>query len=335
MDIDIDLDLRWGGFHTPTKRFSRYGQINKVVSDLNTAQLRQHQRTKILKNGVYIEKSIQKKYADKTTIFDRIKRYLNPYIDKAFGCLQNKINPPSGEVIEDVTTSYVLNTTIKDFEYLDETVMRYYSDEPEPAYAVCYSFKRDPKEDLKNTYEILNQNYIKSSVKELSEDNVGSGITHLMLVSNGEERSSRSLEECHVDSLFACKNISRDTFWLTGPVSYKLMLKDIVWKIDVKKRDLYKTLKLIESFDHKIDYWDKLHLKGNEKAGKVLKNIGKFSYENHKDPYNVEFMIDLSRMFPEKAHHITNDIYRELSGRSLGKFTFEKHAEAIVEGNLN
>ncbi len=335
MDIDIDLDLRLGSLHTPEKRFSRYNNIHKIVKNLNKTRLMKCQRTKILKKGLYIEKEIQKKYGDKTSILDRIKRYFNPYLDKAFGCLQKKINPPSGEVVEDVTTSYVINTTKKDFEYLDETVKRYYSDEPEPAYAVCYSFKRDPSDDINRSHNILNQNYIKESVKSLSKRDIGSAVTHLMLVSEGGNNNSRSLEECHDDSLFACKNISGNTFWLTGPVSYKFMLKDIIWKIDVDRRSLYSTLRAIESLDYKLDYWDKAFSKGDNKAEKVLKNIGKFSYKNYQNPENLEFMIDMTNMFPEQADVISEDIYEELSEKDLDIFSFERHAEAIVESHLH
>ncbi|MFO7791648.1 MAG: hypothetical protein R6W73_01515 [Candidatus Saliniplasma sp.] len=331
MDLDTDLDLRWGDLHAPSKAFSEYGSINKVVQDLNTAHLRQYQRTQALKNGVCIERGIKNKYGKKTSILDKIKRYLNPHIDKAFGCLQRKIAPPSGMVVEDVTQSYVLNTTKKDFEYLDETIKNYYSKEPDAAYAVCYSFKRSPVEDIKTSYEILDQSYIKECVKDLTKKDIGSGVTHMMLTSDGESSSSKSLEEAHAASAFACSNISGDTFWLTGPASYKMMLKDLVWNRDIDKGQLYKMLKLIGSMDFKLDYWDKAYLKGHYQAEKVLKNLGKFCYENHAHPDKVEFLIDLTKLFPEKAHKIAEDIYDELSSRGgLSYFSFEEQAETIV-----
>lgn len=328
MDLDMDLDLRWGDIHVPSKAFSHYSNIDKVVHDLNTVPLRRHQRTQVLKNGVRIERGIKKKYGNKTSLFDRIKRYLTPHIDKAFGCLQRKMAPPSGKVMEDVSRSYILNTTEHDFQYLDDTVKSYYSTEPDAAYAVCYSFKRSPVNDLKATSEILDQSYIKKSVKNLTKKDIGSAVTYMMLSS--ESRGSNPLEEAHATSRFACKNISGDTFWLTGPASYKAMLRDLVWNRDIDKKQLYQTLKLIGSMDNKLDYWDKAHQKGTYHADKVLETVGKFSYENHGDPDKVRFFIDMTKIFPHKAHKIAKDIYDELSGKDLSYFSFERRAEDIA-----
>lgn len=334
MDLDMDMDLRWGDLHAPTKRFSTYGGIRKVVRDLNTAPLRQYQKTEVLKNGIYIERGIRKKYGSKTSLVDKIKRYLNPYVDKAFGCLQRKISPPSGEVVEDVTKSYVLNTTESDFDYLDETIKDYYSDEADTVYAVCYSLKRSPVEDLKKSSEILTQKYIKESVNDLARDDIGSGVTHLMITSDGEGRKSRSLEEAHDVSIFACENIPKNSYWLTSPASYKMMLSDPVWNRDLSKRELYEMIKAISSVDFKLDYWDKRFLKGYDNVDKVLKNFGKFALENYDSPRNIEFMLDMTRIYPEKAGKIAEDIYKELSHKNLGYFSFEKHAEAIVESHM-
>ncbi len=335
MDLDMDMDLRWGDIHAPTKAFSEYNNINKVVRDLNTAPLRQYQRTKILKSGVFIERGIRKKYGNNFKIIERLKRFFNPYIDKAFGCIQQDITPPSGEVVNDVTSSYVLNTNIKDFDYYDDTVKEYFDDEPDSAYAVCYSFKRNPVEDLKTSYEILSQNYIKNTFNSLSIRDIGSGVTYLTLTSEGEDSSSKSLEEAHELSLFSSKKIPSDSFWLVGPVAYKIMLKNLIWNRDISKNELYQVLKIIRSLDYKLDYWDKKYLKGYDKAEDVLEYIGKFCYENYSNPNNVEFMIDMTKLFPEKSHKIAHDIYQELSGKNLDYLSFEKQAETIVTQHVS
>lgn len=330
MDLDMDMDLRWGDIHASSKAFSEYRNIDKVVRGLNHVPLREHQRTQVLKNGVCLERDIKKKYGKKTSIFDKIKRYITPHIDKAFRCLQRKIAPPSGKVVEDVTKSYIVNTTKKDFEYLDETVNSYYSQEPDTAYAVCYSFKRSPVEDLKTSSEILDQSYIKDSVKDLTSKDIGSGVTHLMLSSEGENRSSNSLEKAHAASEFACKSISGKTFWLTGPASYKMMLKDLVWNRDIDRKQLYEMLKSIRSMNSKIDYWDRAYMKDLYQAEKVLENFGKFCYENHAHPDKISLLIDITKLFPEKAHKIAEDIYDELSGKDMSYLSFEKQAESIA-----
>ncbi|MFW6141995.1 MAG: hypothetical protein ACOC53_05490 [Candidatus Saliniplasma sp.] len=334
MDLDMDMDLRWGDLHAPTKTFSHYGSIHKVVRDLNSSPLRQYQRSKVLKNGIYIERGIRKKYGSKLSIIDKIKRYLNPHIDKAFGCIQRGVTPPSGEIVNDVTSSYVLNATKKDFDYLDDTVEKYSVEEQDSAYAVCYSFKRSPVEDLKKSSEILRQDYIKESVTGLTQKGVGSGVTYLMITSDGECRTSKSLEEAHTNSLFSCKNIPDSSYWLISPVSYKMMLKEPIWNRDISKKELYETLKVIGSVDYKIDYWDKMFLKGHEKSEKVLENFGKFCLENHEKSENVAFMLDLTKIYPERADEITEDIYKELSHKDLDYNSFEKQAEAIVEGYM-
>lgn len=334
MDLDMDMDLRWGDLHAPNKRYSNYGDIHNVFHNLNNAPLNQYQRTVVLKNGIYIERGIRKKYGNKTSFIDKIKRYFNPYIDKAFGCLKQRISPPSGEVIEDVTKSYVLNTTEDDFEYFDDTLKAYYSDEPDTVYAVCYSLKRSPVQDLKESAVILRQSYLKDSINKLVRKDIGSGVTHLMMTSEGEKKTSRALEEAYKTSKFACKNIPFDSYWLVSPVSYNIMLKDHIWYDCLRKRELYKIIKAIASLDHKLDYWDKKHLNGYVGAGKVLDNFGKFARDNYDSPKNMEFMLDMTKIYPEKADEIAEDIYEELSHKKLNYLSFEKKAEAIVQSHM-
>lgn len=333
MDLDLDMDLRWGDLHAPSKAFSGYRDIKKVVRDLNTASLRQYQRTEVLKNGVSIERGIKKKYGERTCLLDKLKRFINPHIDKAFGCLQRKIAPPSGKVVEDVTKSYVLNTNEKDFEYLDETVKSYYRENLDAAYAVCYSFKRSPVDDLRNSSEILGQKYVKKRVNALTKKGIGSGVTYMMLTSEGERKGSNSLEKAHSLSGFISKNISGNVYWLTGPASYKMMLEDLVWYRDIDKRQLYEMLKVIESLNYKLDFWDKVYLKGRYETKKVLENFGKFCYENYNSPDKVGFMIDMTKLFPEKAHEIAEDIYEELSNKGINYISFQKQAEDIVRSH--
>ncbi|MFW6041024.1 MAG: hypothetical protein ACOC85_04235 [Thermoplasmatota archaeon] len=335
MDHDFDYDLqRWGSFgHIEYQ--TKYRYIDRVAGMLNSSGLQVHQRNAVLEGGISIGRELKKKYKKKIDILDRVKRFLNPYPSKAFGCLQQKISPRAGDVLEDISKSYLVHSNKNSFFEIDKTIKDYFGKQeyPDSAYAVSYSLKQNPVVDMKEAMEILTLNYIKKYGKYISERDIGGSAAYFMLLSNEknrEDRTNNSIEEVYINLKYAVKGMEGSSYWLVSPKSYMSILKYPIWGLKVKENKINSMLKIIDSLSCKLDYWNKKYLKGDEIARKVLENLGKFCYENYDRPENIEFFVDMTKIFPRKSDEISKDIYEDLSDRNLNPRVFEKRAEEIV-----